>query len=419
METIQSDELLLLQTKPKPKPKLKFKLTLKKIPSDDPRTKHKFKLILKKIPVDESKIKIKLTLKTKIVIKLKDQYPPSSNYPLEKEEHYLRQFLENLKSSSQKGKEKECVHYKRFTISPLRYAGGKSQAVGLILEHLPKLTHKRIVSPFFGGGSVELCLSQMLGFEVIGYDIFEMLTNFWNVLIHQKDQFLTELKKLIVSPEEFTKNRHILLSYWDHVKPPDLIYRTQKKVDLTETEKTLLWDDRVLQAVYYYYNMSLCYGPMFLGWPSKVEIDALKFKRRLEKLTNVNLVNLSVQCLDFKESIPKHIDDFLFLDPPYYLGPDSTMFKGMYPNTNFAIHHNNFDHELLRDLLRNHRGGFLMTYNDCPTLREWYKDYHQVFPEWQYTYGQGEIRISINRLSGDGTYIKQSHEMFIICPSKI
>ena len=48
-----------------------------------------------------------------------------------------------------------------------------------------------------------------------------------------------------------------------------------------------------------------------------------------------------------------------------------------------------------------------MTYNDCPILREWYQEYHQVFPEWQYTYGQGETRISANRLKGDGTNTKQ------------
>ena len=58
-------------------------------------------------------------------------------------------------------------------------------------------------------------------------------------------------------------------------------------------------------------------------------------------------------------------DDFLFLDPPYYLGEDSKMFKGMYPNCNFAIHHNNFDHELMRDLLKKHKGGFFIT-NNCP-----------------------------------------------------
>ncbi|RAZ62526.1 hypothetical protein CHL9767_08605, partial [Campylobacter hyointestinalis subsp. lawsonii] len=41
-------------------------------------------------------------------------------------------------------------NYKRFTGSLLRYGGGKSLAVGLILENFPN-DIKRIISPFIGG----------------------------------------------------------------------------------------------------------------------------------------------------------------------------------------------------------------------------------------------------------------------------
>ena len=40
-----------------------------------------------------------------------------------------------------------------------------------------------------------------------------------------------------------------------------------------------------------------------------------------------------------KESIMKMLQGML--------GEDSKMFKGMYPNCNFAIHHNDFNHELI------------------------------------------------------------------------
>jgi len=103
----------------------------------------------------------------------------------EKENKYLDEYLTSIKNKNGK--------YKRVCLSPLRYAGGKSKAIGLILENLPKMKQKKIVSPFFGGGSVELCLSQNLGFKVIGYDIFGMLVNFWDVLINSKDEFVNEL----------------------------------------------------------------------------------------------------------------------------------------------------------------------------------------------------------------------------------
>jgi DNA adenine methylase len=326
----------------------------------------------------------------------------------EKELPYVATYLSQIKNKND--------GFKRVCMSPLRYAGGKSKAIGMILDNLPKLKEKKIVSPFFGGGSFELCASQELNIEVIGYDIFGMLVNFWNVLIHDKDNFIKELKKFDINAEEFTYNRHVLLNYWDKIKPADLNYKTMKKVELKESDLTLLDKNKLLQAVYYYYNMTLSYGPMFLGWPSSNEINKDKFSRRIQKLENLNLKNLSVSCCDFEEVLLKHNNDFIFLDPPYYLEGDSKMFKGMYPNCNFAIHHNNFNHKRMCELLKQHKGGFLITYNNCTTIREWYSEYKFEYPEWQYTYGQGETRIGKNRKEAEKEdNIKESHEIFIIC----
>lgn len=333
--------------------------------------------------------------------------------PYEKQENYLANYLKSIKNKN--------GSYKRVCISPLRYAGGKTKAIGLILENLPKLKEKKIVSPFFGGGSVELCLSQMLDIKVIGYDIFNMLANFWNILINNKDEFIEQLSKFKITEEEFTYNRHVLLNYWDKIKPSDLVYETKKKIELKEEDLTKLDDNKITQAVYYYYNMTLSYGPMFLGWPSSNEINKEKFQRRIEKLKQLNLKNLQVSCAAFEDILENHADDFLFLDPPYYLEGDSKMFKGMYPNCNFAIHHNNFNHQKLAELLKNHRGGFLMTYNNCLGVRELYKDCKFEYPEWQYTYGQGETRIGKNRqqttndnIKASLPWVKESHEIIII-----
>ncbi len=329
-----------------------------------------------------------------------------SNRRYEKEEPYLDSFLKTIRNKN--------GTYKRLCISPLRYAGGKSKAIGFILQNLPKLKEKKIVSPFFGGGSVELCFSQMLGINVIGYDIFSMLVNFWHVLINHKEEFIKELKKFNITQEEFTYNRHVLLNYWNKIKPDDLDYKTQKKIELKEEDKEKLDNNIINQAVYYYYNMTLSYGPMFLGWPSSVEINKDKFDRRINKLDKLKLVNLKVYCSTFEEILEKHCQDFLFLDPPYYLEGDSKMFKGMYPNCNFAIHHNNFNHIKLAEILKKHKGGFLMTYNNCSAVKKLYDDCKFEYPEWQYTYGQGETRIGKNREQATKDNIKDSHEIIII-----
>jgi DNA adenine methylase len=305
--------------------------------------------------------------------------------------------------------------YSRVCLSPLRYAGGKSNAVGLILEHLPALKSRKIVSPFFGGGSFEIAAAQQLGFQVIGYDIFSVLVNFWNVILTRPAELADTLQTLVPTKEAYTRNRHILLHWWEQIKPATLEYTTLNRLVLTEDEKNRLTHDTLQQAAYYYYNMQLSYGPMFLGWPSSVYLKADRYAAIIERVRNFKAPTLEVRCATFQTAIAAHPDDFLFLDPPYYLGTDSKMFKGMYPNCNFAIHHNDFPHIALRDALKAHKGGFLLTYNDCSTIREWYGEFRQVFPTWQYTYSQGETRIGKNRTEGTGDNKKESHEIFIIC----
>ena len=90
---------------------------------------------------------------------------------------------------------------------------------------------------------------------------------------------------------------------------------------------------------------------------------------------------------------------------------DNKMFKAIYPNSNFPLHHTHFDHELLRDQLHSHEGRFILSYNDCEWVRENYKDFKFKLPEWAYSYGQGETRIGKNKKNNDP---KQSHEILII-----
>ena len=49
-------------------------------------------------------------------------------------------------------------------------------------------------------------------------------------------------------------------------------------------------------------------------------------------------------------------------------------------------------------MLKKHKGGFILSYNDCPTIRKYYKGFKKLYPKWQYTMGQGETRIGKNRI---------------------
>ncbi|MEK7200593.1 MAG: DNA adenine methylase [Patescibacteria group bacterium] len=301
-------------------------------------------------------------------------------------------FLDRIRSSNADSQNK----YKRVALSPIRYAGGKSLAVGHVIELLPN-NIKKVVSPFFGGGSIEIAMSKELNLEVIGYDIFDILCNYWKFQIEKPKILYERLKELKPNKTTFEKIRLILNDVW------------KKKVKL----------DPLILAVYYVYNFNLSYGPGFMGWSSDIYLDPVRYERMIERIRNFNPGNLKVECADFRDIIKKHQNDFLYLDPPYYLGDGSKMFRGIYPMRNIPVHHNGFPHENLRDLLKKHKGGFILSYNNCPTIREYYKEYHQSFPSWQYTMGQGETRIGKNRIQNGDDHIKESHEIIIFCPPKI
>ena len=59
----------------------------------------------------------------------------------------IKDYLKTIHSKSGKAK------YKRISLSPLRYAGGKSKAVGLILENFPILIAQRNVRHYIKAGT--------------------------------------------------------------------------------------------------------------------------------------------------------------------------------------------------------------------------------------------------------------------------
>jgi len=293
-----------------------------------------------------------------------------------------------LQRLSGKGKHK----YGRYSGLPLRYAGGKSLAIGHIVEHLPPEV-RSLVSPFFGGGSVEIACAKELGIKVQGYDVFNILTNYWQVQIKQPLALYKYLCQWQPTQERYQRVKARLRAHWEHSNPID---------------------DEVTLAAHYWFNHNLSYGPGFLGWMSKIYSQTDRYARLLSKVRSFTCPNLAVGCGDFSQTMPQHRAAFMYCDPPYYLAGDSKMFRGIYPQRNFPVHHKHFDHALLRDLLHQHKGGFILSYNDCETIRDWYSDFEIVEVKWQYTLGQGETRIGKNRIEGSHSHIKHSHELLVL-----
>jgi len=292
--------------------------------------------------------------------------------------------------------------------TPIRYAGGKSRAYDFISSYIPFWPRpKRIVSPFFGGGSLEVRWAHEMGIRVHGYDIFGILTNYWQHQLEQPERLYDILKGLEPTKEQYDEIKDILL-HWDKVQ---LMFKDWKTDYYDRTSKPL---DDDLGAAYYWFNHNLSYGPMFLGWFSSIFMKKESlYQNSIERVRDFKVPNLTVRNNHFKEVILTHPGDFIYADPPYYMekSEDNKMFKAIYPNSNFPIHHTHFDHEQLRDLLHSHSGKWLLSYNDCEWVRENYKGYEFKTPEWAYSFGQGETRIGKNKIDNQP---KKSHEILII-----
>jgi DNA adenine methylase len=291
--------------------------------------------------------------------------------------------------------------------TPIRYAGGKSKAIKIITPFVKDVT--KIVSPFIGGGSLEVYWAS-IGKEVIGYDLFDVLVNFWNVLLTNKEALVEKLKQIQPTSEEYIRIKEILMK-WDNTQEMLKDWKTEHY----KRDETISLDN-ITAAAYYYFNHNTSYGPGYLGWGSSVYLTTKKWNDMIDKISKFELPTLSVNQGSFETILPQHSEDFLYLDPPYYLEKDSDnkMFTGIYPMRNIPVHHNGFDHELLRDLLKTHKGGFVLSYNNCETIREYYKDFEFYYPIWSYSMGNGEKRIGKNRIEAGITNIKDSHEILIV-----
>ena len=291
--------------------------------------------------------------------------------------------------------------------TPIRYAGGKSKAIKIITPFVKDVT--KIVSPFIGGGSLEVYWAS-IGKEVIGYDLFDVLVNFWNVLLTNKEALVEKLKQIQPTSEEYIRIKELLMK-WDNTQEMLKDWKTEhyKRDEIISL-------DNITAAAYYYFNHNTSYGPGYLGWGSSVYLTTKKWNDMIDKISKFELPTLSVNQGSFETILPQHSEDFLYLDPPYYLEKDSDnkMFTGIYPMRNIPIHHNGFNHELLRDLLKAHKGGFVLSYNNCETIREYYKDFEFYYPIWSYSMGNGEKRIGKNRIEAGITNTKDSHEILIV-----
>ena len=248
--------------------------------------------------------------------------------------------------------------------TPLRYPGGKTRAVKHILPHIPDGIDQ-VCSPFFGGGSVELAIAKR-GTRVFGYDKMKQLVWFWQGLCGDNTRLADEVEGL---REEYT------------IRNGDVVFGCSKD-SFHQHRKELKTDSIEFSyekaAKYYAINRASFSGATFSGGWSERASYARFTDSSIQRLRDFKAENFTVEYADFEDAMGNHPQAFLYLDPPYKLKGSQNSLYGVDGNL-----HDSFDHERLCSLLSN-RNNWLMSYNDCPEIRDMYKDYEIVEAKWAY-----------------------------------
>jgi len=234
----------------------------------------------------------------------------------------------------------------------LRYPGGKQRAVKILAAYVPP-NETELCSPFFGGGSFELYCASVLNMQVHGYDNFLPLVEFWRSTLHKP----VELADLAAaSLPKMPRDKFYELQENQHNLP-------------SQAERA---------AAFYVINRASFSGCTLSGGmspghprftPSAVE--------RLRNFPGRQLRRrLSVQKMDFADSIAAHPRAMIYADPPYLLKQ-----QNLYgARGRRAL----FPHGKLRDALMQRGGTWLLSYNDCPAIADLYKDNILIRPQWRY-----------------------------------
>lgn len=241
-------------------------------------------------------------------------------------------------------------------LSPFRYPGGKGKLLPVIMEYLDPLlkSQNHFVDLFVGGGSVLLQVAQQ-------YPQHQLYANDKNIWIAS---FWKVVSDIDVGPFE------------------ELLQKisTQPTLDLFNQLRATDPDSEVTRAYYAIFFNRTTFSGIFSSGPiggkeqkSKYTVDCrYNIKKLQQKIINCRelLVGRTKVTNEDFHNCKSFIDtDYpAYIDPPYYLKGDM-----LYPEKMSVK-----DHKDLFSCLKDDESfadNFILSYDDCPEIRNLYKDF--------------------------------------------
>lgn len=233
-------------------------------------------------------------------------------------------------------------------IGPLAYIGGKRRIAPQIVSLVP--AHDIYVEPFAGGAQVffhkEPSRSEVLN------DLDREVVNFFRILQRHSVELIRTLECQPASRAIFD---------WHHEQRPELLTDVERAARFFYLQKNSWSGKRIGQ------NFHRC-----VSKPSNY--NPLSVEQRLSDAAR-RLARVQLECAPYQD-ILRHYDrpqTFFYIDPPYV---DVALYQHNFTDEQF---------EELASLLRNLRGRFLLSINDCDKARAWFVQYFSQPIEFTYT----------------------------------
>lgn len=218
------------------------------------------------------------------------------------------------------------------------WIGGKKLLRNEILKRFPEEKTTKYIEVFGGAGWVLFAKDIVSGQQEIFNDYNSELINLYRCVKYHAEELQKECDFLLNSREQFND------------------FKCQLKVDgLTDIQR----------ASRYLYLIKVSFGAdkKSFGCSNRsiyYAVDMLKdVSKRLNKVTIENQIYETLISHYDKENV------LFYIDPPYYK-------TEKYYGNLFSIE----DHEKLRDILKNLKGKFILSYNNCSYIKELYKDFY-------------------------------------------
>ena len=252
--------------------------------------------------------------------------------------------------------------------TPVSRVGNKSSILHILYAVFP-MKYGRFIDVFGGSGSVLLGKPEIHPFEVYN-DFDKNLVNLFRCMkertmatvrelgfcnLNSREDF-NAIRKFFEQREEFTDeylSEELLLT--------ELTFPPLQANELKELRTRITKDHDVRRAAMFLKLLRYSYSSSCKSFASQ-PFDIRKLFGLIKELEN-RMANVVVENQDF-ETLIKHYDrpdSFFYADPPYFSS------EGMY-EVGFGWD----DHVRLRDTLKGIKGKFLLSYNDCPEIRELY-----------------------------------------------